>query len=132
MTPKREPAVGHALPAVSLTADAPRLFCYSALTWNPHRIHYDAPYTTGTEGYRGLVVQGPLLGGLLLRCVEEWATPWGIVTEIDYRSTRAAYADTVVTATGEVSAVEDATVTVELKALVGGEVVCSGQAVVSR
>ncbi len=40
------------------------LFRYSALTFNGHRIHYDQPYVTGTEGYPGLIVHGPLLGTL--------------------------------------------------------------------
>jgi hydroxyacyl-ACP dehydratase HTD2-like protein with hotdog domain len=42
------------------------LFRYSAVTFNTHRIHYDHPYTTGIEGYAGLVVHGPLLGTLML------------------------------------------------------------------
>lgn len=42
------------------------LFRYSALTFNSHRIHYDLPYTTEVEGYRGLVVHGPLTATLLL------------------------------------------------------------------
>lgn len=42
------------------------LFRYSALTFNSHRIHYDWPYATGEEGYRGLVVHGPLTATLLL------------------------------------------------------------------
>ena len=42
------------------------LFQFSALTYNPHRIHYDHPYVTGREGYRGLVVHGPLTALLLL------------------------------------------------------------------
>src|SRR6185437_3590598 len=40
------------------------LFRYSALTFNGHRIHYDQPYVTGTEGYPGLIVHGPLMGML--------------------------------------------------------------------
>jgi len=36
------------------------LFRYSAITFNGHRIHYDQPYATNTEGYNGLVVHGPL------------------------------------------------------------------------
>lgn len=36
-----------------------RLFRYSALTFNSHRIHYDAPYATSQEHYPGLVVHGP-------------------------------------------------------------------------
>jgi 3-methylfumaryl-CoA hydratase len=50
-------------------ADEPFLFRYSALTFNPHRIHYDRPYATGVEGYAGLVVHGPLLATLLLEVV---------------------------------------------------------------
>ncbi len=42
------------------------LFRFSALTFNSHRIHYDLPYATGEEGYRGLVVHGPLTATLLL------------------------------------------------------------------
>jgi 3-methylfumaryl-CoA hydratase len=42
------------------TPDPPVLFRYSALTFNSHRIHYDAPYAIGVEGYPDLVVQGPL------------------------------------------------------------------------
>ena len=37
------------------------LFRYSALTGNGHpRIHYDADYVRGVEGYPGLIVHGPL------------------------------------------------------------------------
>jgi 3-methylfumaryl-CoA hydratase len=46
-------------------ADPILLFRYSALTFNAHRIHYDAPYATREECYPGLVVQGPLLATLL-------------------------------------------------------------------
>ncbi|MGE4611727.1 MAG: MaoC family dehydratase N-terminal domain-containing protein [Paracoccaceae bacterium] len=42
------------------------LFRYSALTFNGHRIHYDKPFCTNTEGYGGLVVHGPLLATMLL------------------------------------------------------------------
>jgi itaconyl-CoA hydratase/mesaconyl-C4 CoA hydratase len=42
------------------------LFRYSAVTFNGHRIHYDWPYVTETEGYAGLVVHGPLIATLVL------------------------------------------------------------------
>jgi 3-methylfumaryl-CoA hydratase len=42
------------------------LFRYSALTFNGHRIHYDAPYATGVEHYPGLVIHGPLQATLLM------------------------------------------------------------------
>lgn len=50
-----------------LTPDARLLFRYSALTFNTHRIHYDAPYAQEVERYRGLVVHGPLTASLLLQ-----------------------------------------------------------------
>lgn len=50
-----------------LTPDARLLFRYSALTFNTHRIHYDAPYAREVERYRGLVVHGPLTASLLLQ-----------------------------------------------------------------
>ena len=41
------------------------LFRYSALTFNGHRIHYDADFCRDEEGYPGLVVHGPLIASLL-------------------------------------------------------------------
>ena len=51
----------------ALSPDARLLFRYSALTFNTHRIHYDAPYAQDVERYRGLVVHGPLTASLLLQ-----------------------------------------------------------------
>ncbi|MXP29349.1 hypothetical protein GRI58_11000 [Porphyrobacter algicida] len=51
----------------TLTPDPRLLFRYSALTFNTHRIHYDAPYAEEEERYRGLVVHGPLTASLLLQ-----------------------------------------------------------------
>ena len=50
----------------ALVPDEALLFRFSALTYNSHRIHYDRPYAEGGEGYRGLVVHGPLTATLLL------------------------------------------------------------------
>ena len=50
----------------SLVPSETLLFRYSALTFNTHRIHYDLPYAAGEEGYRGLIVHGPLMATLLL------------------------------------------------------------------
>jgi 3-methylfumaryl-CoA hydratase len=47
------------------------LFRYSALTFNGHRIHYDAPYAAEGEHYPGLVVHGPLQATYLLNFAAE-------------------------------------------------------------
>jgi len=49
----------------SLTPDPTMVFRYSAITFNAHRIHYDAAYTREKEGYPGLVVNGGLTTLLL-------------------------------------------------------------------
>jgi 3-methylfumaryl-CoA hydratase len=53
--------------AERLTPGLPLLFRYSALTFNTHRIHYDADYVREVENYRGPVVHGPLMATLLLQ-----------------------------------------------------------------
>ena len=45
--------------------DAVLLFRFSALTFNSHRIHYDAHYAREVEGYPERVVHGPLTALLL-------------------------------------------------------------------
>ncbi|MGC6454567.1 MAG: FAS1-like dehydratase domain-containing protein [Candidatus Puniceispirillaceae bacterium] len=48
-----------------ITPTPTMLFRYSAITFNGHRIHYDAPYAREVEGYGGLVVHGPLQATLM-------------------------------------------------------------------
>ncbi|MGF1503073.1 MAG: acyl-CoA dehydrogenase [Paracoccaceae bacterium] len=67
--PAPEPAPGDETEARRWQADATLLFRYSALSYNGHRIHYDAAYAREVEGYPGLVVHGPLLATLLLELV---------------------------------------------------------------
>jgi 3-methylfumaryl-CoA hydratase len=55
------PAPTDATWSKTIDPDPVLLFRFSALTFNPHRIHYDHPYATGVEGYPDLLVHGPLL-----------------------------------------------------------------------
>lgn len=61
------------------------LFRYSALTFNGHRIHYDTPFATGTEGYEGLVVHGPLLATLLIDLVRR-EYPSAVIRAFNFRA----------------------------------------------
>ena len=63
------------------------LFRYSALTFNGHRIHYDRQYVTGTEGYPGLIVHGPLIATLLVDLVRRNA-PGAQLLSFDFRAVR--------------------------------------------
>jgi itaconyl-CoA hydratase/mesaconyl-C4 CoA hydratase len=63
------------------------LFRYSAVTFNGHRIHYDYPYVTDTEGYPGLVVHGPMIAIFNLRAFIR-ANPDKPVRHFAYRGVR--------------------------------------------
>ena len=52
--------------SLTITPDEALLFRYSAITDNPHRIHYDKAYATQTEGYPALVVNGSIPAMFLL------------------------------------------------------------------
>lgn len=69
------------------------LFRYSALTFNTHRIHYDHPYATGVEGYRGLVVHGPLIATLLLDLARRTLGSEAALATFSFRAVSPAVAD---------------------------------------
>ncbi|MGE8359163.1 FAS1-like dehydratase domain-containing protein [Pseudomonas sp.] len=71
----------------AVTPSATLLFRYSAVTFNGHRIHYDWPYVTETEGYAGLVVHGPLIATLSLRAFCR-ANPTARMRRFAYRGLR--------------------------------------------
>ncbi|MEK7875644.1 MAG: MaoC family dehydratase N-terminal domain-containing protein, partial [Pseudomonadota bacterium] len=58
--PAPQPAPGNAVWNKTIVPDPVLLFRYSALTFNGHRIHYDHPYVTNSEGYPERVVNGSL------------------------------------------------------------------------
>ncbi|NBS48633.1 MAG: hypothetical protein EBS99_16725, partial [Betaproteobacteria bacterium] len=70
-----------------IVPDPVLLFRFSALTFNAHRIHYDRPYATGTEGYPGLVVHGPLIATLLADLARR-ERPEARVTGFSFRAVR--------------------------------------------
>lgn len=84
-------ASGQACPAADWVATVhptpTLLFRYSAVTFNGHRIHYDHPYATETEGYPGLVVHGPLIATLTLQAFGQ-AHPQARVRRFTYRGLR--------------------------------------------
>lgn len=67
--------------------DEVHLFRYSAVTFNGHRIHYDAPYARDVESYPGLVIHGPMIATLMLSAFVK-ANPDLKVQDISYRGLR--------------------------------------------
>lgn len=83
--PITELAPGDAAWRDSVVVDAVMLFRFSALVFNPHRIHYDRSYAIGVEGYPGLVVHGPLHLILLLELLR-WQQPERDLASLTMRS----------------------------------------------
>jgi hydroxyacyl-ACP dehydratase HTD2-like protein with hotdog domain len=94
-------------------ATALQLFRYSAVTWNPHRIHFDEPYAHD-EGHRGLALHSHLRAALALRCVTEGLGPEWRVTNFAYRLRKPVYAPADLAYTARVTATEGDAMTLEV------------------
>lgn len=81
------------------TGDPVRLFRFSALTANSHRIHYDEPYAREVESYPGLVVHGPILTLLMSELARRNHTGSHVST-VDYKLRRPVFAGDPVLVTG--------------------------------
>jgi 3-methylfumaryl-CoA hydratase len=84
-------------PRLRTTPDEVRLFRFSALTGNAHRIHYDRPYAETVEGLPGLLVHGPLLALVLLELPRREA-PSRTVRAFEFRLRRPVTSGTEVVA----------------------------------
>ncbi|PLB45461.1 hypothetical protein P170DRAFT_413686 [Aspergillus steynii IBT 23096] len=82
----------------TLRQTAVTLFRFSALTFNPHKIHYSAPWAKDVEGHKDIVVHGPLN---LISILDLWrdtrsaSAGDGLVLpeKISYRATSPLYAE---------------------------------------
>ncbi|MDP1717549.1 MAG: MaoC family dehydratase N-terminal domain-containing protein [Burkholderiales bacterium] len=84
--PPPQKAPGIAVWTRTVTPDPVLLFRYSALTFNGHRIHYDHPYVTGTEGYPDLVMKGGLTTLLVFELARAHAsTPLAYISSRNVR-----------------------------------------------
>jgi len=92
--PEPKPAPADAAWRDELTLTSPLVFRYSAVTWNAHRIHYDADYAREVEGYPDTVQNGGLTMQLLVDAALKRAP--GELTGFTARLTRPIYVgDTV-------------------------------------
>ncbi|KZP00459.1 hypothetical protein CALVIDRAFT_533465 [Calocera viscosa TUFC12733] len=73
--------------SISFTPTELTLFRFSALTFNAHKIHYDATYAR-SEGHSGPLVHGPLTALLLLEAANFQLPPSGRIDHFRYRAVR--------------------------------------------
>jgi hydroxyacyl-ACP dehydratase HTD2-like protein with hotdog domain len=105
--------VGDELPPLKHTATPLQLFRYSAVTWNPHRIHFDEPYAR-EEGHAGIALHSHLRAALALRCVTEGLGTGWHVAKVAYRLRKPVYAPADLAYTARVTAADDESMTLEL------------------
>lgn len=94
--------VGMALPPLRKTPSNTLLFLYSAVTWNPQRIHYDKDYTL-TEGYKDVIVHGPLRGAFLSQLMTRWIGDGGTLKKLSYTNRDIAYVNEPLVCKGTVT-----------------------------
>jgi 3-methylfumaryl-CoA hydratase len=124
--------IGDVLPPLKHTATALQLFRYSAVTWNPHRIHFDESYAR-QEGHAGLALHSHLRAALALRCITEGLGPDWQVTNFAYRLRQPVYAPADLVYTARVTAAEADILTVDLsEETASGELGFEGTAQVSK
>lgn len=125
---------GMELPPRDRTVSTTQLFLYSAVTRNPHRIHYDREFAA-TEDHPNVLVHGPLHGAMLATYVTDWAGPHGRLRRLAYQNRGRATPDDTLVFKGRVTRAyrEDGRGMVELdvwEEIANGQVTVPGSAVV--
>jgi hydroxyacyl-ACP dehydratase HTD2-like protein with hotdog domain len=110
------PVAGDTSPPQRYTHSTVQLFRFSAVSWNSHRIHYDAEFAA-SEGFPGVVVQSTLHGETLTRYALAWAGPNSRLETVSWRNRTTAVAGELLTWTATVGTVEGARVSLEVAVL---------------
>ena len=93
--------VGSPIPTLSKTPSNTLLFLYSAATWNSQRIHFDKDRSIA-EGYKDVIVHGPLRGAFLTQMLTRWIGEAGTLKKVSYSNRGIAYANQTLACKGKV------------------------------
>ncbi|MER5528672.1 acyl dehydratase [Streptomyces sp. NPDC002677] len=110
------PVAGDRCPPQRYTHSSVQLFRFSAVSWNSHRIHYDAEFAA-SEGFPDVVVQSTLHGETLSRHALAWAGPGARLETVSWRNRTTAVAGEPLTWTATVRAAEGARVSLDVAVL---------------
>ena len=100
--PRTDPAAAATAAWVDdVVLDTRRLFRFSALTFNTHRVHYDRTWALEVEGLPDLLVHGPLLRILMVDAARRHA-PGRRIVELRVRMTAPAFVDVPIRLCGTV------------------------------
>ncbi len=93
---------GAPIPSLEKTPSNTLLFLYSAVTWNPQRIHFDRDFSL-KEGYREVIIHGPLRGAFLSQLMTNWIGEAGTLKRMSYANRDIAYVNEPLACKGTVT-----------------------------
>lgn len=106
-------AVGDEIGPLSKEITVPQLFRFSAITWNPHRIHYDREWAQ-SEGHPDVLVQAHLHGATVQQLLFEWLDGDGQLRELAWQNVGRATPADELRAGAEVTEIDTAAGSVSL------------------
>lgn len=81
---------GMALPPMEKTPSNTLVFLFGSILWDPQRIHFDKDFSQ-SEGYRDVIVHGPLRGAFLSQLLTRWIGEGGTLKKLSYANREIAY-----------------------------------------
>ncbi len=76
--------VGQEVPQLVKEPTNLQLFMFSAVTWNLHRIHYDADFARDRDKLPNVVTHRGLLGNFLAQMLADWMKENGALKKIEW------------------------------------------------
>ena len=95
--------VGDEIPAISKTPGNIQLFMFSAITWNLHRIHFDADFAREHDHLPNVLAQRPLLGSFLSQTLTDWLGDDGRILRLEWSNRGPAVPGDTLTCRGRVT-----------------------------
>lgn len=113
MTDIDDVGVGDRLEGLEKTIERVQMFRYSAITWNPRMIHFDAEYTKEVEGHPDVLVHATLHGASIQQLLMDWLDSDGELVELSYKNVDTAFPETPLSVEAEVTTVDESSRRVE-------------------
>ncbi len=112
-------ATGGEVPPLVRTIGLPDMVAYAGATWDWHRLHYDVDFVRA-RGLPAPVVDGQVLGALLVEQLQDWLGPASFVRSLHLTFKAPVLAGDTVRCEGTVAAVSADRVEVTQRVLVVG------------
>jgi len=78
--------VGTIIPPLSKEPTSAETFLYSAVAWNPLRVHYDADYSREQAALPGILVHGTMLASFFAQMIYDWIGEEGMLEKLRWNS----------------------------------------------